>query len=157
MTPWTVGHQAPLSMGFPEQGHWTGLPFPFCRGSSPSRDLTCVSYIGRWILYHWATREAPKHWVSSNQNKTNTEHQRSSAKADGPVELPARSWTGVKKEEGHAKKEPCVPSQDRERPDGRQVGSWPMVPTVRCSQAESDAKSGQEWSRLWSFILLLIF
>ena len=39
------------------------------------------------------------------------------------VEPPARSWTGVKKEEGHAKKEPCVPSQDRERPDGRQVGS----------------------------------
>ena len=29
MTPWTVGHQAPLSMGFPEQGHWSGLPFPF--------------------------------------------------------------------------------------------------------------------------------
>ena len=27
-TPWTVAHQAPLSMGFPRQGYWRGLPFP---------------------------------------------------------------------------------------------------------------------------------
>ena len=26
--PWTVGHQAPLSMGFSRQEYWTGLPFP---------------------------------------------------------------------------------------------------------------------------------
>ena len=25
---WTVAHQAPLSMGFPKQEHWRGLPFP---------------------------------------------------------------------------------------------------------------------------------
>ena len=25
------------------------------RGSSQPRDQTCVSYIGKWILYHWAT------------------------------------------------------------------------------------------------------
>ena len=23
---WTVAHQAPLSMGFPRQGYWSGLP-----------------------------------------------------------------------------------------------------------------------------------
>ena len=27
-TPWTVASQAPLSMGFSRQGHWSGLPFP---------------------------------------------------------------------------------------------------------------------------------
>ena len=27
-TPWTTAHQAPLSMGFPRQGYWSGLPFP---------------------------------------------------------------------------------------------------------------------------------
>ena len=27
-TPWTVDHQAPLSMRFPRQEHWSGLPFP---------------------------------------------------------------------------------------------------------------------------------
>ena len=26
--PWTVTHQAPLSMGFPDQEYWSGLPFP---------------------------------------------------------------------------------------------------------------------------------
>ena len=32
-TPWTVACQAPLSMGFPRQKYWRGLPFP------PSGDL----------------------------------------------------------------------------------------------------------------------
>ena len=27
-TPWTVAHQAPLSMVFSRQEHWSGLPFP---------------------------------------------------------------------------------------------------------------------------------
>ena len=27
-TVWTVAHQAPLSLGFPTQEHWSGLPFP---------------------------------------------------------------------------------------------------------------------------------
>jgi len=27
-TPWTVAHQAPLSIGFPKQEYWSGLPFP---------------------------------------------------------------------------------------------------------------------------------
>ena len=26
-TPWTVAHQAPLSMGFYRQEYWSGLPF----------------------------------------------------------------------------------------------------------------------------------
>ena len=28
MTLWTVACQAPLSMGFPRQEYWSGLPFP---------------------------------------------------------------------------------------------------------------------------------
>ena len=27
-TPWIVAHQAPLSMEFPRQEYWSGLPFP---------------------------------------------------------------------------------------------------------------------------------
>ena len=26
--PWTLAHQCPLSMGFPRQEYWSGLPFP---------------------------------------------------------------------------------------------------------------------------------
>ena len=29
VTPWTAAHQAPLSLGFSRQEHWSGLPFPF--------------------------------------------------------------------------------------------------------------------------------
>ena len=32
-TAWTVALQAPLSMGFPRQEYWSGLPFP------PLKDL----------------------------------------------------------------------------------------------------------------------
>ena len=28
VTPWTVAHQAPLSLGFPRQEYWSGLPLP---------------------------------------------------------------------------------------------------------------------------------
>ena len=28
MTPWTVAHQATLSVGFPRKEYWSGLPFP---------------------------------------------------------------------------------------------------------------------------------
>ena len=28
VTPWTVAYQLPLSMGFPRQEYWNGLPFP---------------------------------------------------------------------------------------------------------------------------------
>ena len=30
-TPWTVAHQAPLSMGFSKQEYWSGLLFPSSR------------------------------------------------------------------------------------------------------------------------------
>ena len=36
MIPWTVAHQAPLSMGFPRQEYWSGLP------CSPPGDLPKV-------------------------------------------------------------------------------------------------------------------
>ena len=28
VTPWTVAHQPPLSIGFSRQEYWSGLPFP---------------------------------------------------------------------------------------------------------------------------------
>ena len=62
MTLWTVAHQALLSVGFPRQEYWSGLPF------SPPGDLLNIGRrftifcTGRQILYHW---EAP---VSSVKN-----------------------------------------------------------------------------------------
>ena len=57
----SIACQAPLSMGFSRQEYWSELLCPPSRGSSQSRDricICCVSSIGRWILYHWATWEA---------------------------------------------------------------------------------------------------
>ena len=52
--PWTVAHQAPLSMRFSRQEYWSGLPSS--GGSSWPRDQAWVSYVsctGRQVLYHW--------------------------------------------------------------------------------------------------------
>ena len=55
--PWTVACQAPLSMGFPMVRILEWVAVSFSRGSSWPRVQTCVSCIGRRILYHWATRD----------------------------------------------------------------------------------------------------
>ena len=56
VTPWTVVHQAPLSMGFSRQEYWSGLPiFPI---QGLNMQLLCLLHC-RLILYCWATGEAP--------------------------------------------------------------------------------------------------
>ena len=37
VTPWTIVGQAPLSMGFPRQEYWSGLPFPSLEDLSDPR------------------------------------------------------------------------------------------------------------------------
>ena len=45
--------------GNPRWEYWSGLPLP-SPGDLPDPGVkTHVSYIGRQILYHWATREVP--------------------------------------------------------------------------------------------------
>ena len=48
VTPWTVAHQAPLSMGFSRQEYWSGLPFP-----PLGIFLTQGSNLGFLHLLHW--------------------------------------------------------------------------------------------------------
>ena len=59
MTPWTVPCQASLSMGFSQASILEWVVISSSRGSSLPRDQTHVSCIGRWIIYHRATKEAP--------------------------------------------------------------------------------------------------
>ena len=68
-TSWTVAFQASLSMGFPRQEYWSGLPFPFSRASSQPRDWTWVSFIagnslpseppGKPFLFIWDSKAHP--------------------------------------------------------------------------------------------------
>ena len=49
--PWTVAHQAPLSMDFSRQEYWSGLPFPPL-GDLPHPGIESGLPHCRWILYH---------------------------------------------------------------------------------------------------------
>ena len=51
-TPWTVAHQAPLSMGFPRQEYWIGLPFPSPKVMFPTQGLNPDLLHCRWILVY---------------------------------------------------------------------------------------------------------
>ena len=55
-TPWTVAHQALLSMGFSKQEYWSGSPFP-PPGNFPDLEIksacpTSPTMAGRCVLYH---------------------------------------------------------------------------------------------------------
>ena len=54
-----VDCSTPDSMGLSRQEYLEWVSISFSRASSRIRDQTCVSCIGRRILYHWVTREAP--------------------------------------------------------------------------------------------------
>ena len=50
VTPWTIAHQAPLSMEFSRQKYWSSLPFPSPGAFSDPRDQTQVSELaGRFF------------------------------------------------------------------------------------------------------------
>ena len=51
VTPWTVAHQAPLSMGFPRQEYWSGLPFPSPGAlPDPRAEPTSSALAGRFFI-----------------------------------------------------------------------------------------------------------
>ena len=53
-TPWIIGHQAPLSMGFSRQEYWNELPFP-SPGELPNLGIElaspCISFIADRLFY----------------------------------------------------------------------------------------------------------
>ena len=62
VTPWTVAHQALLSMEFSRQEYWSGLPCP-SPGDLPDPGIepliSCISCFGRQILYQLHHLESP--------------------------------------------------------------------------------------------------
>jgi len=46
--PWTVAQQAPLSMGFPRQEYWSGMPFSSA-GNPPDPGIESRSPAGRFF------------------------------------------------------------------------------------------------------------
>ena len=71
MTPWTIAHQAPLSMGFSRQENWKGchtllLGFFLTQGLNTS--LLCFLHWQGCSFTTSATWEAPYHIISSVQS-----------------------------------------------------------------------------------------
>ena len=62
-TPWTVACQGPLTMGILQARILEWVAISSSRRSSWPRDGTCVSCIGRWILYHCDTWEAILYYI----------------------------------------------------------------------------------------------
>ena len=63
MTPWTVAHHTPLSMGFPRQEYWSGVPFSIPgdladRGFKPMSPALQVDSL---LMNHWGS--PIKYWV----------------------------------------------------------------------------------------------
>ena len=66
-TPWTIAHQVPLSMGFTGKNTGVGCHF-LLQGIFPTQRAnhnSCVSCIGRWILYHSTTWQALREMFSA--------------------------------------------------------------------------------------------
>ena len=57
-TPWTVAHQAPLSMGFSKQGCWSGLPCP-PPGDLPDPGIKPASVMSPPLASRFFTRRPP--------------------------------------------------------------------------------------------------
>ena len=56
--PWTVTHQAPLTMVFSRQEHWSGLPFPLPDSGIEPASLVSPTLAGGFFTTD-ATQEAP--------------------------------------------------------------------------------------------------
>ena len=57
-TPWTVAHQTPLSMAFPRQEYWSGLPWP-APGDLPNPGIEPSSLMSPALTGRFFTAEPP--------------------------------------------------------------------------------------------------
>ena len=92
VTPWTVARQAPLSMGFPRQEYWSGLPFPAPGhlphpGMEPESPVSCALAAGffitespgkpyLWVAIDWLLGKDPdagKDWRQEEKGTTEDE------------------------------------------------------------------------------------
>ena len=62
-TLWTVASQGPLSMGFPRQEYWSGLPFPSL-GDLPDPDIEPAS--PAWLMDSLPLSHLGSHIITMN-------------------------------------------------------------------------------------------
>ena len=63
MTPWTVAHQTPLSMGFPRQEYWSRMPLPL-PGNLPDPGISSASLLSLELVGRFHERHLGRlHWT----------------------------------------------------------------------------------------------
>ena len=73
VTPWTVAHQAPLSMGFSRQEYWSGLPFP-SPGHLPDPGIEPGCPALQRILYHLSQQGSRRLQSTGQLSRTGSKH-----------------------------------------------------------------------------------
>ena len=58
MTPWTIAHQSPLSVGFSRQEYWSELPFP-SPGNLPDPEIKPTSLVAPALAGGFFITEPP--------------------------------------------------------------------------------------------------
>ena len=92
MTPWTVVHQSPLSMGFSRQEYWNGLPF-LSPGDLPDPGIKTASPVSLALQADSLSAEPSVKPQLCHCSQTNTQ-------MSGSVSLPihftytSRHWVG---------------------------------------------------------------
>ena len=110
---WPHGHQAHISMRFPSKNTGVGCHF-LPEGTFPTQGSSPHLLHGRWVLYHWATREARKKLLSSVQLSHSVVSN--SLRPNGPK---------------HARP-PCPSPTPRVHPDSCPLSQW-CHPTISSS------------------------
>ena len=92
VTPWTAAHQAPPSLGFSRQEHWSGLPFP-----SPMHESRHTANIG-WV--NEKSKElGPEGWLSCNEPKGHREGMLGGGQAWAKAQAAGKPSSEVREEE----------------------------------------------------------
>ena len=123
VTPWTVVHQAPLSMGFSRQEHWSGLPFTLPGDSSQHKITLCLIFPNTGIKAEPAVSPA----LASRFFTTSTTWE-------------APSWIrrALNPMDGVLRKERQIQDTQKERPHQGGDRGWNDTPTQSATSGIAD-------------------
>ena len=74
MSPWTIAHQAPLTMGFSRQEYWRGLPFPFpgdLPDPKPTSPESISCFAGKLFTAEYTANQAASAFLQFSQDSGN--------------------------------------------------------------------------------------
>ena len=116
VNPWTVAHQAPLSMGFAGKNTEVGCHF-LLRGIFPTQGWNPYLLHCRQIYYSWASREAQEIYkVTSKRHESNCWGIWVEGEADPPTGDLSRVGVDPRGSEQSGKQAFCGPEQSGKRP-----------------------------------------